>query len=409
MSAELKAVSTPLLDGHQDDNAFEGYRWSYFSSLQEGSPLQQRAQSFLDSVNWDRLLTYAASLRNHPSCILLPEIGLGYNHMVRIVEFPDKVRWLARLRLSSVSPSANISEHSQMECEYYTIRLVQEASEIPVPRIHDFMNCSVSQIGADLMLMDCLRGNAGIDLNMDIPLHHKGSVLSRMAEIHSEISRILLPQIGTISGINDDGTYRQGPIPGLGGPFDTAADFYKAWASKVEFGLSADQLKEATGQFADEISVAIIDFKKMLYEKSASLSIRNEGPFPLCHGDFGHNNMIFSDNYHILGVIDWEGAFAAPWEISGEFPLTLSIVPPAMDVPWNYDAHGLPKDPQSRQKLADREEYIALVEEKEREAVLPRGHKLSSALRDSDRQYLATAMSLFQIGKPGWYSKVLGS
>lgn len=41
------------------------------------------------------------------------------------------------------------------------------------------------------------------------------------------MSRIQLPKIGTIVGTNKDGSYRQGPIPGLGGPFETAAEFLR--------------------------------------------------------------------------------------------------------------------------------------------------------------------------------------
>lgn len=222
-----------------------------------------------------------------------------------------------------------------------------------------------------------------------------------------DLSIIKLPKIGTICGINDDGSYRQGPIPGLGGPFETAAEFFKAWSTRVDFGLSPDQLKEAAGPYAGELSASASSFKTLVNDLAESLSVHNKGPFPLCHGDFGHNNIIFDDRYQLLGVIDWEAAFAGPWEVSGEFPLTLSMVPPAMDVPWNYDEMGYPKDVQDQQKLFDREEYVAIVQEKEREKGLAEGYNLSSALQDSERQYLVSAMRLYRRGKPGWYSKVM--
>ncbi|EDN04741.1 predicted protein [Histoplasma mississippiense (nom. inval.)] len=210
-----------------------------------------------------------------------------------------------------------------------------------------------------------------------------------LAEIH-------LPKIGTIAGINDAGSYRQGPIPGLGGPFETAAEFFRAWSAKVKCSLSQDQLKEAAGSFANELSASASCFKQLVNDLAGGLSIHNDGPFPLCHGDVGHNNIIFDDKYRLLDVIDWEGAFAGPWEISGEFPLTLSIVPPVMDVPWNYDENGLPKDAKDRQRLVDREEYIAMVADGERRRGLVEGYSLSLALRDSKRQYLASAMRLYQ-------------
>lgn len=125
------------------------------------------------------------------------------------------------------------------------------------------------------------------------------------------MSQIQLPKIGTITGINPDGTYQQGSIPGLGGPLDIATDFFKAWATHASVG----------------------SFKPLINDLADRLSIRNEGPFPLCHGDFGHNNMIFDDEWRLLGVIDWESAFAAPWEMAAEFSLTPMTIPRAMVAP----------------------------------------------------------------------------
>lgn len=206
--------------------------------------------------------------------------------------------------------------------------------------------------------------------------------------------------------MNKDGTYRQGPIPHLGGPFDTAAEFFRAWSSKVEFGLSESRLREAAGQYVNEISTSLSAFRKWVNDNAEHLSINNTGPFPLCHGDFGHNNIVFDDNYRLLGVIDWETAFAAPYETSCEFSLTLSVIPPAMDVPWNYDEAGCPKDPELRQKFEDRASYIAIVRRKEQERGLTEGYTLSAALEDAQRQHLTSAMRFYQDGIAGWYFKV---
>lgn len=59
-------------------------------------------------------------------------------------------------------------------------------------------------------------------------------------------------------------------------------------------------------------------------------------------------------------MIDWEYAFAAPWETLG-FPLILQMVPEAMDAPWNYDELGQPTDERERVKLEDRKAYIEAV------------------------------------------------
>ncbi|KAE8332725.1 hypothetical protein BDV39DRAFT_166717 [Aspergillus sergii] len=89
------------------------------------------------------------------------------------------------------------------------------------------------------------------------------------------------------------------------------------------------------------------------------------------------------------------------------FPLTLSAEPPAIDVRWNHDENGHPKDAKTRQRFADRKLYIAIVRQLEQERGITEGYGLSPVLQDSQRQHLASAMRLYQSGKPGWYAKVL--
>ena len=216
---------------------------------------------------------------------------------------------------------------------------------------------------------------------------------------------VQLPKIGTIVAMNPDGTCQQGPIPGLGGPYNTATEYFKAWAAQAKFSMSNDQLRAASGEYADEIVPSVSSFPESVGRLASRLSVRDDGPFPLCHGDFGHNNTVVDDDYQILGVIDWESAFAGPWEIFGDFPLSFSTVPPPMDVPWNYNKDGSPKDAELAQKFADQREYVAAVRREENR--LGHVHHLSEALEDSRRQQLATAMRLFQNRKVGWYSRVI--
>ena len=212
--------------------------------------------------------------------------------------------------------------------------------------------------------------------------------------------------IGTIQKINEDGTIQQGPIPGLGGPFATATEFFQAWCAKAEFGLSKDRLYALCGIYADELLPSIASFPKKLAMVASRLSDFDNGPFPLIHGDFGHNNAVVNENYEIIGLIDWEMAFAAPWEFAGDFPLTLSTVPPPMDAPWNYDEVGNPKDPVLAQKFAKQKDYIACIKEA-KDAGSVTGSRLLNALQDSHKQHLMTAMRLYRSGKVGFYSNLV--
>lgn len=99
-------------------------------------------------------------------------------------------------------------------------------------------------------------------------------------------------------------------------------------------------------------------------------------------------------------------AFTGPWEVFGSFPLTLSVVPPARDAPWNYDKSGHPTDAELVQRFADQDDYIVALRQEEARMGLT-DCCLSEALADAKRQRLTTAMRLYTNGKAGWYSKVV--
>ncbi|CAJ2505500.1 Uu.00g128940.m01.CDS01 [Anthostomella pinea] len=69
---------------------------------------------------------------------------------------------------------------------------------------------------------------------------------------------------------------------------------------------------------------------------ASRLSHMNHGPFPLCHADFLHNNIIVDESFKVLGIIDWEGACTFSLELVA-FPSFLNIMPVPFDSPENYD------------------------------------------------------------------------
>jgi len=107
-----------------------------------------------------------------------------------------------------------------------------------------------------------------------------------------QLSTIRLPMIGTLLDKIPDGTFVQGPIPGIGGPFHTAGEFFHPWALNTKFGMDPNRLQAACGPLANEIIPSVEGFKDAIQGLAESFSIANDGPFPLCHGDFGHNNII---------------------------------------------------------------------------------------------------------------------
>lgn len=185
--------------GQRNSDAFPRYKWTYFPSLQDG-PIRSRAELFLESVNWRALLEYAAEKRDGITCTLLPDIGLGYNHMVRTLEFTDGLRWVARLRLPPLSQSHSSDNRveTSTNVEFSTMSLLQQRTSIPIPAIHATESRSDCDVKAPYMLMDCLEGNVGMDLGMEIPPKYKLAFLDVLAKIHVSWRYALEPSSGNL-------------------------------------------------------------------------------------------------------------------------------------------------------------------------------------------------------------------
>ena len=324
---------------------------------------------------------------------------MGGRNIVRILNFANGERWIARLRMPPIDDEANILLQREVDC----MMLVRERSGVPVPDIYGHQ-ATADLLGAPFMLLECLQGNAAIDLNNRlIPSEHKTSFYTALAKYQTEISSITFPKIGSIARL-PDGTYDVGPLPKLGGPFETATEYLQAWAKHARFYGGTDWLKDNCGAYGEEILRGVLDFPQQVSKLAGGRLIHNGGPFPLIHVDFNHSNIVVDDEWNIIGVIDWESAQTAPWQ-TVEFPQTFSFCPRSMDAPWNYDDDGIATDEETRTQIKDREVYLDLVRRYERSVV--KQPLLSGVLGSQASQDLATAMRFYtSVGKAGLYSKI---
>lgn len=217
------------------------------------------------------------------------------------------------------------------------------------------------------------------------------------------MSTIRFPKIGMITK-REDGSYDIDAIPGLGGPFETAAEYFEAWSKHAKFPLSDTFVRSTLPRnLQDEIVASIRDFPQRVRDSLKSLN--SPGPFPLAHPDFFHSNVIIDEHYNILSIIDWENAGTVPWE-AVEFPLFLATVPPPMDAPWNYNSEGIPVNEETRMRWDERKAYVQSVKKAEEE--VGSEHRLSTVLASGDLQNVATALKLYVVdGKIGYYCRVL--
>lgn len=224
-----------------------------------------------------------------------------------------------------------------------------------------------------------------------------------------QIASARLPQIGTVTR-TPDGSFTVGPIPGLGGPFDTAASFIQAWSLRAICPFDERYLRETVptpAEFIDEILQGARSLAPRMAELASSGKyFTAKGPFPIRHADFWHSNIIVeSETFDVLGIIDWEGAITVPWELM-DFPRFLSTVPRLLDPPGQYDQEtGEPLDEDEIGRWKEKKEYVEMVRGAEEEAGVD--HGLSDVLADGDMQDLAATFHLFLGGRVGFYGKVL--
>lgn len=219
------------------------------------------------------------------------------------------------------------------------------------------------------------------------------------------MTSLRLPKIGTIVR-NRDGGYECGPLPGIGGPFDTATEFFEAWANNVKFKWDKETIAcmmQRGPISAEQMNAIIENFPSQIKAIASRLSVCNEGPSPLAHDDFLHSNIMVDENsFDVTGIIDWEGAFTVPYELVA-FPDFLTVMPISFDLPEKYDRDGQPLNEELRERWRERGEYIEMVRSAELNDRL-----LSTCLSSKRSQAIAYLYGAYAgFGKLGFYDRVM--
>jgi hypothetical protein len=368
---------------------------------QKGEIEQDKSLTFIE---WDALKRYATNARRQVdgaecSCQLSAEYNMGGLHVVRRVEFDDNIQWLARLQLEPPT----LESCQRLQNEVHTMAAVRSKSKISVPRVFAHDVAGDSGVGVAFMLMEFVPGDTAMDSfggygahRGETPARFRDKFHAALAGIQAEMASVRFSKIGTI--VVRDGEFDVGPIPGIGGPFNTAAEYFEAWAKTARFPYNEATIRPRTpADVVDEILSAIWSFPSQLQQLAGRFPFR-EGPFPLIHTDLYCSNIIIDTDYNVLSVIGWKNALVGPWELV-EFNKQLSIVPPAMDGP-------LFKETEQRKAMElARAEYVKLVQTAEEEHHLDT--MLSAILSDECVQAFAHAFWLYGEGRIGFYDGVL--
>ncbi|KAK1572702.1 uncharacterized protein LY79DRAFT_569787 [Colletotrichum navitas] len=381
--------------------------WTAVQDFLQNSDYQTIA--CFNQVNWDQLCRIASDANRSLECVPLDQIASGLNNLVRQLEFSDKTRWAARIPIIRSKSSGSYGEN--LGNELAAMQFIQENSSLRVPRVFAYNTNMNNTAKAAFMLVEVLPGIVAMDAHGGhsahggvIPAEHRKTFYQSVAKCHVQITSLRLPKIGVISQ-REDGGYEAGPIPGIGGPFDTAAAFFEAWADKARFGRDKESITKMMqrGPIPAEEMVRIIDeFPLQIKSMAKLLPLRNEGPFPLCHDDFLHSNIMVDEaSFNVTGIIDWEGACTVPWELV-TYPGFVQAMPRSFDLPQHYDENGHPLEESVRERWRERRDYVEMVE-----AVEGEDKMLSTSLSSNFNQAFAYSYGAFTNGKLGFYDRVI--
>lgn len=398
---------TPIFD------TLAGLNWNTFQQVSVDEAMR--------STDWDKLCQLASDLNNNMPCTLLDKQNAGLNSLIKVLEFADTTRWVARIPLHL---GKREQDSTLLRSEVHTMQLIRECcgSHLPVPRVFAYEADARNRVGVPFILMELLLANTAMDSAGGysvhrgvIPKDHRPNFYRSVAHCQVHLTHLRFPKIGTIIGRVDTGAFDIGPLPHIGGPFETASAFFTAWADHVKFDKERSEVirmmpAEPPG-LAEQVADAIENFPAQIRALvTRRPPLHNNGPFPLIHTDFLHSNMLVDSQFNLVGVIDWEGAQTVPWECVS-FPGFLEAMPPSFDLPTNYDASGQPLDQATRELWEERRQYVELVKAAEYTAAVERGgtdDMLSASLDDHNTQALAYIIRAYEdIGKLGFYDKVV--
>jgi isoamyl acetate esterase len=299
-------------------------KWNGISELvRSDSPMAKGLEEMLARVDLQGLGSIASALRQGHSCTISEKYTCGAYNLVFEIVFDDDVCWIARLR--SASPMQVISQelvfespaYKQhiMESEVATMKYVREHTTIPVPEVYAFDTTSSNPARSPYILMECIDGWRAPLRLQELSDEHLRKILDQLANVLIQLGSLQFPKIGYLYDDADGGHRIDAMLDRKGkrvGPFSSAAEYYR-WR--------ADQPLNRSNKSLVDLQDAL--FHSYLYQLALPFlmnGVRDKGPFPLAHNDLGVHNVLFDENWKLVGVIDWSGACVVPWESFAQFP-----------------------------------------------------------------------------------------
>ncbi|SLM39289.1 Protein kinase-like domain [Lasallia pustulata] len=283
----------------------------------------------MKNTNWHNVTEMCSSLRQNLSCKVGESFTTGSQNLVRLVEFEDGVKWVARIWMGDGEEKdmrMAASAEKIMENQVATYRYLRRYTTIPVPDVYAFNARNNVEVGPPFMLLDYIHGTAADSIEeLELGTNEEAvrQALKQLASMMVELGACKFDRIGSIFQ-NADGNFEIGPLVETdGGPYETAQEYYQALGER-RFHVHASghfaNNQDARGDGGLHLPLLFSNFMPMF-----SNSVTDKGPFRLANTDFGFHNVLVDEKLNIVGLIDCDAIIAAPIHTVAQLPLAVCM------------------------------------------------------------------------------------
>jgi isoamyl acetate esterase len=262
---------------------------------------RDQLQAFLDGLDFEWLQCRAGSFLGAKCELRRDVFAVGREHIVFELLSPNAAA-VARIQKPLFSESSGPDRNTgpsakDITDEVRTIQYVSNNTTIPVPHVFEYDVDPGNPLGAPYILMEEMPGHLVGHLKIAGP--YVRHVYAQIAGIVLQLSKLHFPRIGLICQAECvfEDFHRLNA-------FKSAKDFYIARAEHF---------------YSQQIERSDVNWTTLawLYLQAIPLICKpdlDNGPFPLRHPDLNNLNLLFDDEYNIVGLIDWTLTQAVAWQ-----------------------------------------------------------------------------------------------
>lgn len=313
--------------------------WAGFGHLDVDSDQHELMQNLLSTAKFEYLESQATIARTRqqkglPSTLTCSidssRFTWGFNNIVFEVAFSDGIYWITRVQHAPADLDDNEGYVATMS-EISTMNFIRSRTTIPVPQVFDYSLSPENPFGYPYMLAEYLPGHPCDNiLAKTVPPKYRSKVAEQLANVFFELQKLTFGRIGRIWMRDDAELDIIPPVTPNGStrPLDTSLEFFYA-KRETENREIVQSAHPNDPDWLTACWVLRIALGHMIVDD------RVRGPFPLCHLDLHHGNLLFDHEFNLTGVLDWSNAQTAPME-------RLAVCPEFMTFPALSDEENRP-------------------------------------------------------------------